>query len=214
MLFNRIKSATRADTLNLAGGEAFTETPKLELASLLLTCTLRDQFYRAADVSANRLRELIAQVGDKKFVAKAALYARNKAGMRSVSHLTAGELARNVKGEAWTAKFYDRVVRRPDDALEILAYYLKVYGRPIPNALKKGLGAALSRFDEYQLAKYRKQNAEVALVDAVNLVHPPHTEALKKLVNGTLAPAETWETKLTQAGAAAESDEELSALKQ
>ena len=95
MLFNRIKSATRADTLNLAGGEAFTETPKLELASMLLTCTLRDQFYRAADVSANHLRELIAQVGDKKFVAKAALYARNKAGMRSVSHLTAGELARN-----------------------------------------------------------------------------------------------------------------------
>jgi 60 kDa SS-A/Ro ribonucleoprotein len=47
----------------------------------------------------------------------------------------------------------------------------------------------------------------------VNLVHPPHTEALGKLVKGTLAPAETWETKLTQAGAAAENEEELAELK-
>jgi hypothetical protein len=118
-----------------------------------------------------------------------------------------------VKGEPWAAKFYDRVVHRPDDALETLACYVGTYGRPIPNALKKGLGKALARFDEYQIAKYRKTNAEISLVDLVNLVHPPHTEALRKLVNGTLAPAETWETKLTQAGAAAESDAELADLK-
>jgi hypothetical protein len=32
-------------------------------------------------------------------------------------------------------------------------------------------------------------------------------EALKKLVDGTLAPAETWEAKLAQPGSAAESEE-------
>ena len=98
-------------------------------------------------------------------------------------------------------------MHRPDDALEILAYQLSVYGRPVPNSLKKGLGAALARFDEYQLAKYRRDDAEISLVDAVNLVHPPHSEALRKLVNGTLAPAATWETRLTQAGQAAAGDE-------
>lgn len=159
------------------------------------------------------MKELIAQIADKRFIAKAAVYARTKAGMRSITHLTAGEIARAVKGERWTARFYDKVVHRPDDALEILAYYLSVYGRPIPNSLKKGLGQALARFDEYQLAKYRKSAAELSLVDAVNLVHPPHTEALKKLVDGTLAAAETWETKLTQAGMAAESAEEAAELK-
>jgi hypothetical protein len=40
-------------------------------------------------------------------------------------------------------------------------------------------------------------------VDAVNLLHPPHSEAIGKLVRDELAPAETWETKLTQAGAKA-----------
>lgn len=214
MKFNFLKSQRpRGRTTNLAGGEAFVETPKLELAAMLLTSTLSDEYYRSADATAKRLKELIAQIGDKKFVAKAALYARKEAGLRSVTHLVASELASTVKGEAWTAKFYDQVVHRPDDALEILACYLATHGRPIPNALKKGLGAALARFDEYQIAKYRKTSAEITLVDLVNLVHPPHTEALRKLVNGTLAPAETWETKLTQAGAAAESEVELAELK-
>ena len=79
----------------------------------------------------------------------------------------------------------------------------RCYARPIPNALKKGLGAALARFDEYQIAKYRRDSAELKMIDAVNLLHPPHSEALGKLVRDELAPAETWETKLTQAGAQA-----------
>jgi hypothetical protein len=104
-------------------------------------------------------------------------------------------------------------VHRPDDAIEILACYRGAHGKVIPNSLKKGLGRALARFDEYQLAKYRKDRAELSLVDVVNLVHPPATEALGKLVKGTLAPAETWETKLTQAGAAAENDDDLAERK-
>ncbi|HWB60541.1 MAG TPA: TROVE domain-containing protein [Chthoniobacteraceae bacterium] len=214
MRFNFAKNkGPLSNTTNLAGGDAFVESPKLELAALMLTSTLQGQYYRAADVAAARLRALIAQIEDKRFVAKAAIYARTQAGMRSVSHLAAGELAHAVKGAAWTASFYNKVVHRPDDALEILAYSLAAHGKPVPNALKKGLGAALSRFDEYQLAKYRKSSAEISLVDAVNLVHPPHTDALKKLVDGTLAPAETWETKLTQAGAAAENEDEAAELK-
>ena len=214
MKFNRLKQRPCADTVNHAGGDAFRESPKLELAALMLTATLADGFYRTGDSTAARARELIARMPDKRFVAKAALYARKEVGLRSVTHLAAGEIARQVKGESWTAPFFSRVVHRPDDALEILAYQLGVYGRPVPNALKKGLGVALARFDEYQLAKYRCGNADLSLVDAVNLVHPPHTEALRKLVNGTLPPAETWETRLTQAGQQhAENDGALAAAK-
>lgn len=213
MKFNFLKKRPRADTLNLAGGEAFVETPKLELASIMLTSTLQDDFYRGADATAARLKKLIAGMSDKRFVAKAAIYARKEAGMRSITHLTAAELAKSVKGADWTARFYDRVVHRPDDAIEILACYRGTHGKVIPNSLKKGLGRALARFDEHQLAKYRKARADLSLVEVVNLVHPPATEALGKLINGTLAPAETWETKLTQAGAAAQSDDELAGLK-
>ena len=53
MKFNFLKSQRpRGLTTNLAGGEAFVETPKLELATLLLTSTLGDQFYRSANAAA------------------------------------------------------------------------------------------------------------------------------------------------------------------
>lgn len=215
MLFNLLKRrrTAGANTVNFAGGEAFTETPKLELASIMLTAMLKDQFYRGANDTVKRLRELITAQPDKKFVARAALYARREAGMRSVTHLAAAELAKGVKGESWTREFFDKVVHRPDDALEVLACYMALHGRPIPNALKKGLGNAMARFDAYQLAKYRRQDATLSLVDAVNLVHPPHTDALAALMKGKLAPAETWETKLTRAGQQAENEEQLDGLK-
>ena len=187
-------------TRNLAGGEAFSTTPKLELVSAVLTSFLEDKYYESGSTTMKRLRKLIAKVNDDQFVAKTALYARHEAGMRSVSHLIAGELGSRAKGQAWTKRFFDRVVRRPDDVLEILAYSRTVHGKTIPNAMKKGLGSALTRFDGYQLAKYRGGNAGIKLVDAVNLVHPPHNASLRALVSGTLAPAATWETALTQAG--------------
>jgi 60 kDa SS-A/Ro ribonucleoprotein len=208
--FSILKSLSRGkaapNTVNLAGGRAFTQTAKLELVSVLLTTFLEDEFYRSEKQTTARIRELITKVDDAQFVAKAALYARNTYGMRSVSHLVAGELAKSVKGAAWTKQFYAQVARRPDDIMETLGYYLAVYGRPIPNSLKKGFGAALGRFDEYQLAKYRRDHATFKLVDAVNLVRPQSTPALAKLVRGELAPAQTWETKLTQAGAADSAD--------
>ncbi len=196
MRFNTTQSNK---TVNYAGGEAFKESPKLELVSLLLTSFVQDQYYRSANDSLDKLIELIDSV-DKKFVAKAAVYARTEFGMRSITHVVAAELAKRVKGEKWTKRFYDKVVYRPDDITEIVAYYLNKYNKPLPNSLKRGLGRALTRFDEYQLAKYRTERAEVSLVDVVNLVHPKHTKAIAKLVKGTLKSKNTFQVELTKAG--------------
>lgn len=190
-------------TVNLAGGEAYQESPKLELVSMLLTSFVQDQYYRSGEDGLARLRELLNEV-DPVFAAKAAIYARNEFGMRTISHVVAGELAGRVKGAQWTKRFYDYVVRRPDDMTEILAYYLIQNGKPIPNSLKKGLASAFSKFDGYQLAKYRGENRAFSLVDVVNLVHPVPTEknaqALKMLVKDTLRSTETFEAKLSAAG--------------
>ncbi len=196
--FNTPTVGTR--TVNLAGGEAFSETPDLELVSVLLTSFVQDQFYRSANDTMLRIAELIKQ-NDKKFAAKAAIFARTEFGMRSITHVVAAELAAQVKGEQWTSKFINRVVARPDDVTEILSYYINKYGkRPIPNSLKKGLATALTHFDAYQLTKYRSAGKELSLVDAVNLVHPKSTPALAMLVAGTLRSTETWESKLSASG--------------
>ncbi len=206
--------STANRTVNYAGGEAFTQDPKLELASLLLTSFLKDQHYRSGDETVERIRELIDQLPDKSFAAKAALYARTKYGMRSVSHVVAREIAR-VSGASWTARFFDKIVYRPDDLTEILSLYWATNNgkKTIPHAMKKGFAAALHRLDGYQLAKYRGQQKAVKLVDATNLFHPQATEALTALIEDRLKSTDTWESKLTQAGQMAETEDRVAELK-
>lgn len=190
-------------TTNMAGGEAYAESAKLEIVSLILTSLVQDQFYRKADNGIARVAELLKQV-EPEFAAKAAVFARQEYGMRSVSHVVAGELGRYASGAKWKRDFYKAVVRRPDDITEILAYWKANGGKKIPSAMKYGLSAAFEKFDGYQIAKYKGEGRGIKLVDAVNLLHPKPTdknrEALALLVKDELKTTETWEAKLSAAG--------------
>jgi len=214
MKFNTSAEAD-SKTVNLAGGEAYTETPKLKLATMVLTSFLKDQYYRSKETQLTELKETLTQVPPE-YAAKVAIYARQQFGMRSISHVIAGEIAHNVHGEEWTKYFYEAVIHRPDDITEILAYYMGQYGK-VPNALKKGLAKAFDKFDGYQLAKYRSATKKIKLVDAVNLVHPKpmgkNSEALKQLISNQLVSVDTWESELTKAGQNAESSEDKADLK-
>lgn len=196
--FNTSSAATHKTT-NKAGGSAYAMTPELELVSSLLTSFLEDKFYESGK---DRQKAIIASFKkvDPLFAAKAAIYARNEFGMRSVSHVVAGEIAGTVKGEQWTKRFFDKIVRRPDDMTEIMAYYYANYSKNEPQALRKGFAAAFGRFDEYQLAKYRNSGKAVKLVDIANVVHPAHSEAVRKLINDELRNQNTFEAKLSEAG--------------
>lgn len=211
-------------TENLAGGEAFAESKELELVSLLLTSFVADKFYESKGQNLKRLGDLVSELKDKKFAGQAAVYARTEFGMRSITHALTGELFRKndkgqnpVSGLDWVKKFINKVVFRPDDALEIMSYYLgKVMDKSIPAQLKKGLADALAKFDSYQLSKYRGEGKDVKLVDLFNLMHPKPTkeqkEAFQKLIEGNLKSTETWEAKMTEAGKVeAETDEEKDA---
>lgn len=207
--FNTKSVATfKGRTVNLAGGSAFTVDKKFEIISILLTSMVQDQYYRKADKTINRLSELISTCSDKEFVAKAAVFARKEFGMRSITHVVAGQLARVMSGsktEPWLKDFFASIVKRPDDVTEIVSYYKSVSGHPekivpIPNSLKKGLARAIESFDSYQLGKYKASKSDVSLVDVVNVVHPKSNEGLTSLVNGTLKSTDTWESMLVQAG--------------
>lgn len=219
--FNATVSKPKTLTENLAGGQAYSQTNELALVSTLLTSFVSDQFYKSGSATLKDLKALSEKISDKEFVAKAAIYARDKFGMRSITHGLAGELTSQLAGLDWAKSFYDKVVVRPDDMTEILAYYLaNKTGKgkaKFPNALKKGFASAFDKFDGYQIAKYKGENKEVKLVDVVNIAHPVPTdrnrEALSLLINGNLKNTETWEAKLSAAGQAADGEEDLTKLK-
>lgn len=209
--FNASEQPTK--TVNYVGGEAYTQNTKLHFVSLLLTSFIKDQYYRSADETLQEVSRLIDTIPDKKFAAKAAIYARTKYGMRSISHVVAAEIANRVKGEEWVKSFLSKVVYRPDDITEIMAYYKGISGKKQSHAMRKGFAAALGRFDAYKLAKYKGAGKSISLIDATNLTHPKHTEPLGQLINGTLPTPDTWEAKLTQAGQKATNEEEKEAFK-
>ena len=219
--FNRkleIRPELRADSTNLAGGRAFGQSPELEFASMLLTSFVSDQFYRKEAETLELVPQLLDAGVSHEFAAKAAIYARDQFNMRSISHVVAAELAARVKDSQWMRPFVRDVIVRVDDMLEILAYYEGKYGRqPVPNALKRGMRDAFAKFDGYQLAKYRGERSAVKLVDVVNLVHPVPTElnrvALNQLVADKLRSTDTWESRLSQAGQADESEVNRSEMK-
>lgn len=219
--FNSNSSKTKTLTENLAGGQAYSQSNELALVSLLLTSFVNDQFYRTAQASLDDMRKLVSKIEDKEFIAKAAIFARDRFNMRSITHAISGELTSYISGAEWGKNFYEKIVTRVDDMTEIISYYLTyktIKDNPkFPNALKKGFAKAFNKFNAYQLAKYRSENKEVKLVDVVNIVHPVPTDknrdALQQLIKGTLRNVETWEAKLSQTGQVAESEEDLSKLK-
>lgn len=193
-------------TTNLAGGVGYKESSEMQLASLLLTSFGGDKYYQTSQQVFATLDKLISE-SDNLFAAKAIVYARREFGMRTITHYAASVLAKYITGQPWARRFYNAVIRRPDDITEILACHI---GRKekVTNAMKKGFAEAIGRFDAYQLAKYRGEGNAVKLVDAVNICHPKETErtngALALLVKGELKSSDTWESELSAAGSDAE----------
>lgn len=199
--------------VNHQGGTSFTLSAKEQLATFLLSQFMTGGFYETQNDQHARLVEMISNV-DPVFAAKAAIYARDKFGMRTVTHVVGARLPQLVKGQPWMKNAISSMIVRPDDAVEMMAYHKSVITGPIPNALKKGVALGLRRFDGFQLDKWNK-GGKFNLVDTVNLVTGGKkgryrgnviSETANGLVQGKLETAETWETKLSQAGQSEDKD--------
>lgn len=201
-------------TQNKSGHSAYSMTAKSKLVTQVLTSFFNEnKFY--GDNSAE-MQETIKSViaTDPKFVANLAVFARREFNMRSVSHILIAYLSHEVNGKPYARKAINAVCVRGDDATEIMACYLELFGKPIPNALKKGIADAMQRFDEYTLAKYKGNGKSVKMRDLLCLCRPtPKNEAQsdmwKRLLNNELEIPYTWETELSQNGNNAKTWENL-----
>lgn len=106
----------------------------------------------------------------------------------------------NVRGTSLISKYGQEIMKRTDDAITQLAYQVKVFGKPIPNSLKKAWKKFIESKDAYQLAKYKLENKEFKLFDIINLTHA-YNEDIDKLMKGNLTNQEkTWESYISKNG--------------
>lgn len=108
-LFSSIKNRfARADTHNDAGGRAYKFTPKHALAQMAATGCFNGTFYARGESQLEELQKLIAQVDDSVFLAKLAVYSRERAFMKDMPAALLLSLSR--RDTELMHRVFDRVV--------------------------------------------------------------------------------------------------------
>ena len=98
----------RAKAVNEAGGRAYKLEPKHALAQVAATGSFGNAFYSTAETQLDEVLKLIDEVDDNQYLAKLALYAREKAFMKDMP--AALLVALSVRDTELMHRVFDRVV--------------------------------------------------------------------------------------------------------
>lgn len=206
----KVKNKTIVDRDNrLAGGfgvYAAKQPDELALRRMVLTCLLwEDAAYMDGVAIAEEITKLIPKVHPEA-VAALAIEARLQQKLRHIPLFLCRQMAKLDTHKTYVAKTLGLVIRRPDEMTEFLSLYWKDNGgkKTLSAQVKNGLGEAFKKFNEYQLAKWDRDDKEVKLRDVLFLTHSkPKDQAqellYKKLVDKKLAIPDTWEVGLSAA---------------
>lgn len=196
------------------GAKAVRIDAEQQLRRSVLSCMLwESEFYvdgqSIADRITSEVKAILQKKGGAKIVADLALEARSSFKLRHAPLHLIRALVQAAPGlpkyetVPVIADALAEVIQRPDELSEFLSMYWATGKKPIPNQVKKGLGRAFQKFNEYSLGKYANRDAAVKLRDVLFLTHvkpkdDAQAEVFKKLANGDLkAPENSWEVKLS-----------------
>jgi hypothetical protein len=167
----------------------------------VMSCLLwESEFYEDGKSIAQRIAELVPEVAPET-VAALAVEARERMKLRHAPLLLVREMARHPSHRPFVADTLARVIQRADELAEFVALYWQDGKVPLAKSVKRGLAAAFLKFDEYQFAKYSRDNA-VKLHDVMFMVRPkPMNEAqaalFKRIADNELTTPDTWEVALS-----------------
>ncbi|HHX2517315.1 TPA: vWA domain-containing protein [Neisseria subflava] len=175
-LFQSIKNRlTKTDTYNEAGGIAYTLTPKQQLAQLAATGCLNNTYYADAQSQLDQVLKLAENL-DAEFIAKTAVYSRQKGFMKDMPALLLAALAQ--KDVNMLARVFDQVVDN-GKMLRNFAQIIRsgaVGRKSFGNRPKKLMQTWLLTATEKQLLNAAVGNSP-SLADVVKMVHPKPREA-------------------------------------
>lgn len=210
----KFNQANTIKITNKSGHVAYSMTAKSKLITQVLTSFFNEsKFYGDnSDDMQNTIKQVIKT--DAAFVSKLAVFARREFNMRSVAHALTAYLAHEPEGKSFVRSTVKGVSLRGDDVTEIMSFYLATFGKPIPNALKKGIADVLTGFDEYALAKYKGEGKAVKMRDLLCLCRPTprndeQSALWKRCLENRLETPLTWETELSANGNNRETWEKL-----
>jgi 60 kDa SS-A/Ro ribonucleoprotein len=174
----------RADVRNEAGGPAFTMPPQHALAQFAATGCLNTTFYASAETQLDRVLDLCGTVPPE-FVAKTAVYCRERGHMKDMPALLLASLSRR------DPQLMDRVFDRVVDSPRMLRTFVQIVRSGATG--RKSLGSAPKRC----VRRWLDQRTDAALfaasvgnapslVDVVKMVHPKPGTLTREALYGYL----------------------------
>lgn len=185
-LFQSLRGAfvPKTDATNEAGGPAYALAPKQALAQYAATGCMNSTFYASAEDQLQKVLALAKEV-DAGFIAKTAVYAREKGFMKDMPAVLCAALS--VKDPQLLRAVFDRVIN-DGKMLRNFVQVLRsgVVGRKSLGTVPKKLAQRWleTRTDE-QLFRASVGNAP-SLADLVKMVHPKPGNATREALYGYL----------------------------
>lgn len=171
-LFQTVKGmfTPKTDAVNEAGGAAYALTPKHALAQYAATGTLNQTFYAEADKQLETVLGFCASV-ESEFIAKTAVFAREKGFMKDMPALLCAVLS--VKDKELLEKVFPRVI----DNGKMLRNFVQIMRSGAVG--RKSLGSAPKRlvrewFESRKPGQIFKQSVgqSPSFADILKMVHP------------------------------------------
>jgi 60 kDa SS-A/Ro ribonucleoprotein len=176
----RGKLAPKADAVNEAGGLAYRRSDKQALAQYATTGCLGATFYATAELQLDKVLKLCQSV-EPEFIARAAIYARNRGQMKDMPALLLAVLS--VRSQGLMAEAFDRVIDSP----KMLRNFVQIMRSGMVG--RKSLGTLPKRMIQQWLEArteeqlfYGSIGSAPSLADVLRMVHPkprsPERQAL------------------------------------
>ena len=176
------KLLPKADAVNEAGGGAYKLSPKAALAQYAITGCLNGTYYADAETQLQKVIELCQQV-DAEFIAKLAVYARERGHMKDMPALLCAVLA--VKDVAVLKTVFPRVI----DNGKMLRNFVQIVRSGAVG--RKSLGTAANRLINEWLASRSDEaifkdsvGQAPSLADVVKMIHPKPTSESRAALYG------------------------------
>ena len=198
MRFNETKEKVAPSAISYEGGEVYEKSPLDEWINMLFSDFMEAGFYetqKSRQERFNELTDIVIQQYGANFVAKAAIFARNELGMRSISQFVAAKL--NAENFNRKRAFFRTYPHRADDVAEVFAAIDKLQGKR-SHACVRGFGDYLSGLNEYTLGKYKMNNRTYNMYDCINITHAT-SAAINNYKAGWLETPDTWEVAISTA---------------
>jgi hypothetical protein len=125
---------------------------------------------------------------------KLAVFLREELNLRSVSQLVLATAAMVRPARPFVERAFGRVVRRPDDMVEIAALLkdpANGLGRSLPAVIRRCIRRELNALDEYRLLKYRSAGA-FGLKHILRLCHPRPASDRQNALFRLLLDRDAW----------------------